>query len=156
MTGEVKEYGSAEIQDILNVLPHRYPFLLVDRVMKIDGCFSCVGIKNVTMNELHFTGHFPDHPVMPGVLIVEGMAQTAGVMFLLHKQEKEQPKKVYFLGIDKARFRKPVFPGDVLEYHVETLQNRRGVVCKFSSKAQVRGECVAEAEFLLMLDPDIT
>ncbi|MDC9701450.1 MAG: 3-hydroxyacyl-ACP dehydratase FabZ [Alphaproteobacteria bacterium] len=145
---------SADIMDILKALPHRYPFLMVDRIVQMSGCESCVGIKNVTINEPYFVGHFPEHPIMPGIMIVEGMAQTAGVMCILNAPWNEvssgEDRAIYFLGIDEARFRKPVSPGDRLEYHVKTLQ-RRGKVCKFSAEGIVDGVRVANALFSAMI-----
>jgi 3-hydroxyacyl-[acyl-carrier-protein] dehydratase len=117
MTEEVKKsLSSADIIEIMKLLPHRYPFLLVDKIIEIDGDDSAIGIKNVTANEPHFTGHFPEKPIMPGVLLVEGMAQTAGA--ICAKKEGEGGNLVYFMTIDNARFRKPVVPGDRVEFHV--------------------------------------
>ncbi len=112
---------SFEIGRILELLPHRYPFLMIDRIINVDGDNSAVGIKNVTFNEPHFAGHFPDRPVMPGVLIIEGMAQTAGAICVAAAKQ-QRPPLVYFMTIDEAKFRKPVVPGDVVEYHVRKLQ----------------------------------
>ena len=103
------------------MLPHRYPFLLVDRIMDIRGDEHGIGIKNVTINEPHFMGHFPNNPVMPGVLVLEGMAQTGGMLAIRSRPARAKPKLVYFLTIDKAKFRKPVMPGDVLEYHMDRI-----------------------------------
>ena len=148
-TTEPKELLSADIQRILTCLPHRYPFLMVDRVEQIDGDLSCVGIKNVTANEPHFQGHFPGNPVMPGVLIMEGMAQTAGVVCVLGKQQ-EKPSLVYFMTIDEAKFRRPVVPGDVLEYHMTRITRRRNMWW-YRGEAKVRGELVAEAKLGAMI-----
>ncbi len=148
-TTEPKELQSADIQRILTCLPHRYPFLMVDRVEQIDGDLSCVGIKNVTANEPHFQGHFPGNPVMPGVLIMEGMAQTAGVVCVLGKQQ-EKPSLVYFMTIDEAKFRRPVVPGDVLEYHMTRITRRRNMWW-YRGEAKVRGELVAEAKLGAMI-----
>src|SRR3954469_323284 len=115
MTGATIE--AAGVKEILEALPHRYPFLMVDRVIALNGDQSAIGIKNVTFNEPQFQGHFPGQPVFPGVLMIEGMAQTAGVICVASKVVKT-PKLVYFMTIDKAKFRKPVVPGDVLEYHM--------------------------------------
>ena len=148
-TTEPKVLQSADIQRILTCLPHRYPFLMVDRVEQIDGDLSCVGIKNVTANEPHFQGHFPGNPVMPGVLIMEGMAQTAGVVCVLGKQQ-EKPSLVYFMTIDEAKFRRPVVPGDVLEYHMTRITRRRNMWW-YRGEAKVRGELVAEAKLGAMI-----
>ena len=144
--------GTADLDDILKALPHRYPMLLVDRIINIDGLQSAVGIKNVTFNEPHFAGHFPDNPIMPGVLIIEGLAQTAGAIGV-RSLAMDRPALVYFMSIDKAKFRKPVVPGDVLEYHVSLIK-RRGSICKYECTAKVAGETVAEAELTAMLSPD--
>src|SRR6201995_4102562 len=116
---------TAEIADILRALPHRYPFLMVDRVLAIRGDDSAIGIKNVTFNEPQFLGHFPGNPVFPGVLLIEGMAQTAGAICILSKSLVGRPQVVYFMTIDKAKFRKPVTPGDTVEYHVTKINHRR-------------------------------
>jgi 3-hydroxyacyl-[acyl-carrier-protein] dehydratase len=138
-----------ETTDIMRLLPHRYPFLLVDRIVERRGDEYGVGIKNVTANEPHFQGHFPGRPVMPGVLIVEGMAQTAGVMCAAaHGFDK--PMSVLFLTIDKAKFRKPVVPGDTLEYRM-TRTARRKTMWWFRGEAYVGGELVAEAEVGAMI-----
>ena len=143
----------ADIQDIQAILPHRYPFLLVDKVEDIDGTNSARGIKNVTMNEPHFQGHFPGTPIMPGVTIVEAMAQTAAVMVGIHTIDDLASKDflVYFMAIDKCKFRRKVVPGDVLELAIET---KRGgsKIWKFSGRATVDGELAAEAEFTAMMD----
>ncbi len=144
---------SADIQLIQRLLPHRYPFLLVDKVVDIDGTNSAVGIKNVTMNEPHFQGHFPGTPIMPGVTIVEAMAQTAGVMVGASLGMEDREMLIYFMGIDKCKFRRKVVPGDVLEMRLETLRGKPGgKVWKFAGKATVEGEMAAEAEFTAMLD----
>src|SRR5947199_5834375 len=109
---------AADITRILKALPHRYPFLMIDRIVAIHGDDSGVGIKNVTINEPQFQGHFPDNPVFPGVLMIEGMAQTAGALCILNLGASGRPLAVYFLTVDKAKFRKLVFPGDTIEYHV--------------------------------------
>lgn len=116
-----------DVNDIMKILPHRYPFLMVDRIVELDPAKRCVGIKNVTINEPFFQGHFPGHPVMPGVLIVEAMAQVAGIMAYLASDETTKQKVSYFISIDNARFRKPVQPGDQLRIVVETTLNRRGI-----------------------------
>lgn len=140
-----------DIQQILKSLPHRYPFLLVDRIVEAVDDVSCIGIKNVTINEPHFQGHFPGTPVMPGVLLVEGMAQTAGAMCILaFAKDYAEPPLVYFTTIDRAKFRKPVVPGDTVEFHVEQT-NRRRNIWWFKGRALVEGRCVCEAEFSAML-----
>jgi 3-hydroxyacyl-[acyl-carrier-protein] dehydratase len=141
--------GTLETQDILRLLPHRYPFLLVDRIIERRGDEYGVGVKNVTANEPHFQGHFPGRPVMPGVLIVEGMAQTAGAICAA-AHGIDRPMSVLFLTIDKAKFRKPVVPGDTLEYRV-TRTARRKTMWWFRCEALVRGELVAEAEVGAMI-----
>ncbi|MCX7310604.1 MAG: 3-hydroxyacyl-ACP dehydratase FabZ [Hyphomicrobiales bacterium] len=138
------------ISEILAALPHRYPFLLVDRITQIRGDEFGIGIKNVTINEPHFQGHFPGNPVMPGVLVLEGMAQTAGTLCIRSMPGQIKPKLVYFLTIDKAKFRKPVVPGDVLEYHVTRIKRRRNMWW-YRGEAKVGGEIVAEAELGAMI-----
>ncbi|MFV0335477.1 MAG: 3-hydroxyacyl-ACP dehydratase FabZ [Tropicimonas sp.] len=149
MTEETSALREADHETILKILPHRYPFLLVDHVRDIDPDKSCIGIKNVTFNEPHFQGHFPDHPVMPGVLIIEAMAQTSAVLVGASRGITEE-LMIYFTTVDKAKFRRTVVPGDVLELHV--LVKRAGSrIGKFEGRAMVRGELVAEAEFTAML-----
>jgi 3-hydroxyacyl-[acyl-carrier-protein] dehydratase len=143
---------AADILAVMRLLPHRYPFLLVDRIVDIDGDSSAVGIKNVTVNEPHFQGHFPDQPVMPGVLIVEAMAQTAGAI-CIRNQKSERPSLVYFMTIDNAKFRKPVVPGDQLRIHVRKLK-QRGTIWRFGCEALVDGAKVAEAEISAMIAMD--
>ena len=144
---------SADIQLIQRLLPHRYPFLLVDKVLDIDGTKTARGIKNVTMNEPHFQGHFPGLPVMPGVTIVEAMAQTAGVMIGTALDMADRELLLYFMSIDKCKFRRKVGPGDVLEMHIVTLRGKPGgKVWRFSGRAEVEGELAAEAEFTAMID----
>lgn len=138
-----------DIDGIMKVLPHRYPFLLIDRVIKIREDFSGIGIKNVTMNEPQFQGHFPDRPIYPGVLMVEAMAQTAGVIGIL-SMEIDRPKAVYFLTVDKCKFRKPAKPGDVIEYHMRKVTRRREMWW-FHGDALVNGEVAAEADVGAML-----
>lgn len=150
MTAELK---TADIQLIQRILPHRYPFLLVDKVLDIDGFSSARGIKNVTMNEPHFQGHFPGTPIMPGVTIVEAMAQTAGVMIGTAFDMIDSNMLIYFMNIDKCKFRRKVGPGDVLEMKIQTLRGKPGgKIWKFSGKATVDGEAAAEAEFTAMVD----
>src|SRR5512144_2318093 len=117
----VTKLEAAEIATVLKMLPHRYPFLMVDRVIDIRGDEHGIGIKNVTANEPQFLGHFPGNPVFPGVLLIEGMAQTAGAICVLSQMGGDRPKHVYFLTIDKAKFRRPVVPGDTVEYHVKKI-----------------------------------
>ena len=140
-----------DISGLLKLLPHRYPFLLIDRIIDIDGDNSATGIKNVTINEPHFQGHFPGQPVMPGVLIVEAMAQTAGAISL-KAAGSDRPTLVYFLTIDGAKFRKPVVPGDRLEIGVRKIK-KRGNIVRFACEAFVEGAVVAEAEIAAMLAP---
>ena len=147
MTGTTIE--AAGVKEILESLPHRYPFLMVDSVIKMNGDESAVGIKNVSFNEPQFQGHFPGAPVFPGVLMIEGMAQTAGVMCVASKVVGT-PKSVYFMTIDKAKFRKPVVPGDVLEYHM-TKKARKKNMWWYRAEAKVAGALVAEAEVGAMI-----
>jgi beta-hydroxyacyl-ACP dehydratase FabZ len=135
-----------DLEKILELLPHRYPFLLVDRVLEVDGTRRIVGLKNVTFNEPFFQGHFPGHPVMPGVLIIEAMAQTGGLL-LMEQIPDRASKVVYFMALDKVKFRKPVLPGDQLLMEVEMLQFR-GKVARMKGTARVDGQVVAEGEML--------
>jgi 3-hydroxyacyl-[acyl-carrier-protein] dehydratase len=141
---------SIDISRILQLLPHRYPFLLIDKMVDMDGEDSGVAIKNVTMNEPFFQGHFPGKPVFPGVLLVEAMAQAAGALVLNHIGDEHAGKLVFFMSIDKARFRKPVVPGDQVRFHVK-LSNKRPPVWKYWAEAHVDGKKVAEAEIGAML-----
>ena len=141
---------AAEIATILEALPHRYPFLMVDRVTGMHGDEAAIGIKNVTVNEPQFLGHFPGQPVFPGVLMIEGMAQTAGVLCILSRADRGRPKAVYFLTVDKAKFRKPVIPGDTIEYHMKKMSRRKNMWW-FRGEAKVAGQIVAEAEVGAML-----
>jgi UDP-3-O-[3-hydroxymyristoyl] N-acetylglucosamine deacetylase/3-hydroxyacyl-[acyl-carrier-protein] dehydratase len=143
---QTTELGVADINRIMRMIPHRYPMLMVDRVTKIVPGESAVGIKNVTINEPYFQGHFPGHPIMPAVLIIEAMAQCGGVL-LLNSVDDPENKLMYFMGIDKARFRKPVLPGDQLRFELQLLRFG-GSVCKMEGKAFVDGDLVAEAELL--------
>jgi 3-hydroxyacyl-[acyl-carrier-protein] dehydratase len=144
---------SADIQMIQRIIPHRYPFLLVDKVVDIQGTQSAVGIKNVTMNEPHFQGHFPGMPIMPGVTIVEAMAQTAAVMVGVSLEMADKNMKVYFMAIDKCKFRRKVIPGDVLRMELTTLRGKAGgKVWRFAGVASVDGEMAAEVEFTAMMD----
>lgn len=138
------------IEKILKSLPHRYPLLLVDKVIEIIPNKKITAIKNVTFNEPHFLGHFPDHPIMPGVLIIEALAQAGALMVTCAENFKAEDKLVYFMSIDGAKFRKPVVPGDVLELHVEAIQNR-GSVWKLSAQAKVDGVKVSEALLSAMI-----
>ena len=144
---------SADIQLIQRILPHRYPFLLVDKVVDIQGTSSAIGIKNVTMNEPHFQGHFPGTPIMPGVTIVEAMAQTAGVMIGTALNQVDTDMLIYFMSIDNCKFRRKVIPGDVLRMDVTTLRGKPGgKIWRFGGKATVEGEMAAEAEVMAMID----
>lgn len=142
---------SADIELIQRIIPHRYPFLLVDKVIEIDGTKSGVGIKNVTMNEPQFTGHFPGMPVFPGVLMVEAMAQTAAVMAGVGLDMADKEMKVYFMAMDNVKFRRKVGPGDTLRMAVETVRGG-GKVWKFKGSATVDGEMACECEFTAMME----
>ncbi len=137
-----------DIKEIQKFLPHRYPFLMVDRVVEIELGIRVVGFKNVTVNEPFFQGHFPGQPIMPGVLIIEAMAQVAGI--LAFRSGANMGKSVYFMSIEKAKFRKPVVPGDQLRLEIQSLQHR-GNVWRFSGNAAVEGKVAAEAEFTAMV-----
>ena len=136
--------GVADIAEILRLLPHRYPILLIDRVIDIRGEDHGIGIKNLTMNEPQF-GHSPENPVMPGVLVIEGLAQTSAVLALRAMPPTERPRAMFFMTINKAKFRKPVRPGDTLEYHVDKVAPRRNMWW-YRGEAKVGGVLVAEAE----------
>src|SRR3974390_1128009 len=137
---------SADIGEILRLLPHRYPFVMIDRIVDILGEEHGIGIKNVTINEPQFLGHFPDNPVMPGVLLIEGMAQTAGVLCLRQMDAATRQRSVfYFLTIDKAKFRKPAVPGDTVHYHVNKIAHRRNMWW-YRAEAKVDDALIAEAE----------
>ena len=141
---------SIEIHEIIKLIPHRYPFLLVDRVLEVEAQKRIVGVKNVTFNEPFFQGHFPGRPIMPGVLIVEAMAQTGGVLAFLSLPEDERDREVFFAGIDKVRFRRPVVPGDQMRMELEVTKQRK-FVWGFSGKTWVGEHLACEAEFLAML-----
>ena len=149
------ELASADIQVIQRILPHRYPFLLVDRVVEIDGIDSALGIKNVSMNEPHFQGHFPGLPIMPGVTIIEAMAQTSAVMAGVSLDMLDRNMKIYFMAIDNCKFRRMVVPGDQLKMRITRLRGKAGgKVWKLKGVATVEDELAAEAEFTAMLDLD--
>ena len=141
----------ADLALIQRIIPHRYPFLLIDKVRDIVAGESCVGIKNVTNNEPHFQGHFPDMPIMPGVMIIEAMAQTSGVLVGVTMGLIDKQAKVFFMGVDGVKFRRKVVPGDVLELHVKALRGG-GKVWKFEGRATVDGELATEATFTAMFD----
>jgi len=138
-----------DIRKIMELLPHRYPFILVDRIVEMVPDERIVGLKNVTINEPFFQGHFPGAPIMPGVLIIEAMAQAGGILVNASRSQEKRKELVYFMGIDKARFRKPVVPGDQLVLEI-IWTKRRGDVSKMSAKATVDGTLVAEAEVMAM------
>lgn len=142
---------SADLDLIQRIIPHRYPFLLVDKVRDIVVNESCVGIKNVTINEPQFTGHFPGMPIFPGVMIIEAMAQTSGILVGLSMDLVDKQAKVFFMGVDGVKFRRKVVPGDVLELHVKALRGG-GRVWKFEGRAIVDGELACEATFMAMFD----
>ena len=153
MSSDINNEGditSLDLEDILRCLPHRYPFLMLDKIINIDGDESAVGIKNITYNEPIFQGHFPGKAVFPGVLIIEGMAQTAGAIVIAEQLKSNKKFIVYMLTIDKAKFRKPAVPGDTLEYHIRKIQRRRNVG-RYEAKAMVNGTVVAQAEVGAMI-----
>ncbi len=135
-----------DVNKIMELLPHRYPFLLVDRILEVQGTQKIIGLKNVTINEPFFQGHFPGHPIMPGVLIVEAMAQTGGLLLMEQVKDREN-KVVYFMSLDAVKFRKPVVPGDQLRMEVEMLQFR-GKIAKMKGIALVDGQVATEAEMM--------
>jgi 3-hydroxyacyl-[acyl-carrier-protein] dehydratase len=142
---------TADILEILDLLPHRFPFLLVDRIVDIDGDRSCIGIKNVTFNEPQFTGHFPSRPIFPGIFLIEGMAQTAGAVCVASRiGTHAKPKQVFFMTVDKCKFRRPVEPGDTVKYHMTKLNHRRNMWW-YRGEARVEGTLVCEAEVSAML-----
>lgn len=142
-----EQLNRIEIQEIMSLLPHRYPFLLIDRVLDYVPGKSLHGIKNVSVNEPQFTGHFPQQPILPGVMILEALAQASGVLGYKSSGAPGENELYYFAGIDKARFRKPVVPGDVLHLHVELIKERRGIG-RFVAIAKVDGEIACEAEIM--------
>jgi 3-hydroxyacyl-[acyl-carrier-protein] dehydratase len=147
------EVATIEIERIMRLIPHRYPMLMIDRVVDLVPGQSAVGIKNVTINESYFQGHFPTRPVMPGVMIIETMAQTAAVLVVHTLGHEGQGKLVYFMSIDNARFRRPIVPGDQLKVYV-TKEKARGAVWRFGAEAKVDGALAAEATFAAMIvDP---
>lgn len=151
---EGRELATLEIGDILRLLPHRYPFLMVDRIIDIDRDESAIGIKNVSVNEPLFQGHFPGKPVFPGVLIIEAMAQAAGAIVMAHDQDAGEGKKiVLMLTVDKAKFRKPAGPGDRIELHMRKIHRRR-TVGRYEGRAFVDGALIAEAEVGAMIVPE--
>jgi 3-hydroxyacyl-[acyl-carrier-protein] dehydratase len=141
------------LDEVMECLPHRYPFLMVDRIIDIDRDESAVGIKNITYNEPMFQGHFPGKPVFPGVLIIEGMAQTAGAIVTALERKAGGRFIVYMLTIDKAKFRRPAGPGDRLEYHIKKMHRRRNVG-RYEAKAIVDGKVIAEAEVSAMISEE--
>jgi len=150
MVNETETGKEVDINRIMEMIPHRYPFLMVDKVVEIVANESAIGIKNVTINEPFFQGHFPQRPVMPGVLIIEAMAQTAAVLVVSTLGPDSEGKLVYFMSVDEARFRKPVGPGDQLHIHV-TKERSRGNVWKFRAEAKVNGVLMAEAVYAAMI-----
>ena len=151
MTDPANPIRDADLALIQRIIPHRYPFLLIDKVREIVAGESCVGIKNVTNNEPHFQGHFPDMPIMPGVMIIEAMAQTSGILVGVTLGLIDKQAKVFFMGVDAVKFRRKVVPGDVLELHVRALRGG-GRVWKFEGRAMVEGELATEATFTAMFD----
>ena len=139
-----------QINDLLTCLPHRYPFLMLDKIIEINGDDSAIGIKNVSYNEPIFQGHFPGNPIFPGVLIIEGMAQTAGAIVIAAERERGAEHMVYMLTIDKAKFRKPAIPGDRLEYHIKKIRRRKNIG-RFHARAMVGDNLIAEAEVGAMI-----
>ena len=150
MSKENSQDNEIDIVRVMEMIPHRYPFLMIDSVVDVVPDESAVGIKNVTINEPFFQGHFPGHPVFPGVLIIESMAQTAAVLVVKTMGAESEGKLVYFMSVDQARFRKPVTPGDTMNIIVEKVRNR-GNVWKFKGKAMVGDTLMAEATFSAMI-----
>ena len=153
-TQETRDWSAQKTADldlIMRIIPHRYPFLLIDKVKDIEVGTQATGVKNVTFNEPHFQGHFPGAPIMPGVTIIEALAQTSAVLVGLTLDLVDKNPLVYFMSIDKAKFRRKVVPGDVLELHVNVLRGS-SKIWKFEGRATVDGEMAAEAEFMAMID----
>ena len=142
--GESKELDSFDIDRILKLLPHRYPFLMIDRIVQVDGDDSAVGVKNVSFNEPIFQGHFPENPIFPGVLIIEGMAQTAGAIAIAADKTTGR-HAVYMVTVDKCKFRKPARPGDIIEYHIKKIR-RRSAMGWYEARAMIGDTLIAEAE----------
>ncbi len=147
---ETNTFKTIDVHRVMQMIPHRYPFLLVDKVVEFKHDEYAVGVKNVTINEAHFQGHFPGHAVMPGVLIIEAMAQTSGIFVVNTLGPASEGKLVYFMSIEEAKFRKPVVPGDVLKIHVKK-DRHRGNVWKFNCEAMVEGVKVADATISAMI-----
>jgi len=150
VTEQTNRMADIDIVQVMRMIPHRYPMLMIDRVVDVIPNVSAVGIKNVSVNEPFFQGHFPGHPVMPGVLVIESMAQTAGVLVVATLGPDAEGKLVYFMTIDEARFRKPITPGDTVRIHVAKVRNR-GNVWKFKGEAIVDGQVRAEALYSAMI-----
>ena len=148
-----EETVNIDVQRVMQMIPHRYPFLMIDKIVDAVANVRATGIKNVSINEQYFQGHFPVRPVMPGVLIIEAMAQTAAVLVVHTLGREAEGKLVYFMSVDSARFRRPVFPGDCLHVRV-TKQRNRGNVWKFEGRAEVGGQLMAEAIFAAMILDD--
>lgn len=146
----INEHNEIDIQQVLDLIPHRYPMLLIDRITQLDHNVSAVGLKNITFNEPQFQGHFPGAPVMPGVMIIESMAQTAAALVVYSLELKADNKLIYFMTIDDARFRRPVEPGDSMYVHI-TKEHARGTVWKFSGTATVNDQTCAQARFGAMV-----
>jgi 3-hydroxyacyl-[acyl-carrier-protein] dehydratase len=147
-----QDVRTIEVQEIMEMIPHRYPFLLIDRVTDIVPDATATGIKNVTINEPFFQGHFPNHPIMPGVLVIEALAQTSAIL-VLETTGQKAGGVVYFMSVDSAKFRKPIGPGDQIHLHVEKIRSR-GAVWKFKGEARVDGKLMAEAVYSAMIVDD--
>ncbi|HEB79118.1 MAG TPA: 3-hydroxyacyl-ACP dehydratase FabZ [Rhodospirillales bacterium] len=150
MNADAKKSTTFDVERIMDLIPHRYPFLMIDRMIDVVPGKSAVGIKNVSINEPFFQGHFPSKPIMPGVLIVEAMAQTAGALVIYTNGQNSENTFVYFMSVEQARFRKPITPGDCIHLHVEKQQSR-GDVWKFKGEAMVDGVLMAEAVYTAMI-----